>query len=114
MTIATRTAHAGDAEAVAALHTRSWRESYRGEFSDAYLDGDLLGERLGVWRERLGSPAANQLVQLAHDGAELKKNTLLLVGGAVTKEGRKYTLAASTLYVLGKGIAAKLLAPLLN
>jgi ribosomal protein S18 acetylase RimI-like enzyme len=60
-----------DAEAVAALHARSWRESYRGEFSDAFLDGDLLGERLRVWRERLGHAPAGQLVQLAVDGPHL-------------------------------------------
>ena len=30
-----RPAQPGDAEAVARLHARSWRESYRGSFSDA-------------------------------------------------------------------------------
>jgi len=69
--IAYRHAEPGDAEAVAGLHTRSWRESYRGSFTDAYLDGDLLGERLGVWRERLGKPPPGQLVDLALDGGEL-------------------------------------------
>lgn len=54
-----------DAKAVASLHARSWRENYRGAFDDAFLDGDLLGERLGVWRERLERPSDNQYVQLA-------------------------------------------------
>jgi hypothetical protein len=48
------------------------------------------------------------------DGAELKKGSLLLCSGAATKEGRKYSLAASTVYVLSKGMAADLLTPLLN
>ena len=66
-----RIARPHDVEAVAALHARSWRENYRGTFSDAFLDGDLPGERLRVWRERLDHPPGNQLVQLAVDGADL-------------------------------------------
>ncbi|MFB3112043.1 MAG: GNAT family N-acetyltransferase, partial [Gemmatimonadales bacterium] len=50
---------------------RSWRQNYRGAFSDAFLDGDLPGERLRVWRERLDHPPGNQFVQLAIDGANL-------------------------------------------
>jgi len=61
-----------DVEAVAALHARSWRESYRGEFTDAFLDGDLLGERRAVWRERLVHPPANQFVELALEDAALR------------------------------------------
>ena len=60
-----------DAEAIASLHARSWRENYRGAFHDAFLDGDLPGERLRVWSERLEHPAGNQLVQLAVDGRQL-------------------------------------------
>ncbi len=62
-----RTAGPEDAAAVARLHARSWREHYRGEFDDAYLDGDLEGERLGVWRERLDPPPTGQHVLLAED-----------------------------------------------
>jgi ribosomal protein S18 acetylase RimI-like enzyme len=60
-----------DAAAIADLHARSWRENYRGSFHDAFLDGDLVGERLRVWRERLEHPRADQLVQLAVEGATL-------------------------------------------
>ena len=66
-----RSANPSDAEAIASLHARSWRENYRGAFHDAFLDGDLDGERLRVWRERLEHPAGNQLVRLAVDGASL-------------------------------------------
>jgi hypothetical protein len=62
-----RAAKPGDAEAVASLHARSWRENYRGDFLDVFRDGDLPGERLRVWGERLARPAGNQLVQLAVD-----------------------------------------------
>ena len=66
-----REAKPADAAAVAALHARSWRESYRGEFTDAFLDGDLEGDRLVVWRERLEHPPGNQYVELAFDGDTL-------------------------------------------
>jgi ribosomal protein S18 acetylase RimI-like enzyme len=67
-----RQAQAGDAEAVALLHARSWRENYRGAFTDAFLDGDLPGERLDVWKERLEQPTRSQFVALAVDGATLE------------------------------------------
>lgn len=66
-----RLAGASDAEAIADLHARSWRENYRGSFRDAFLDGDLLGERLRVWRDRLDRPPDNQLVLVAVDDTEL-------------------------------------------
>ncbi len=66
-----REAQLPDAEAVAALHARSWRENYRGSFTDAFLDGDLVGERRGVWSRRIAEPPGNQLVLLAVDGADL-------------------------------------------
>jgi ribosomal protein S18 acetylase RimI-like enzyme len=70
-TIEYRPAKASDADAIAHLHTRSWRENYRGAFRDAFLDGDLLEERLRVWRERLGDPPGNQFVRLAFGGTSL-------------------------------------------
>ena len=60
-----------DAEAVAFLHARSWRENYRGALADAFLDGELPEERLRVWRKRLDDPPGNQFTQLAVDGADL-------------------------------------------
>lgn len=66
-----RRARPPDAEAIASLHARSWRENYRGSFHDAFLDGDLPGERLRVWRERLERAPGNQLVRLAVDGSDL-------------------------------------------
>jgi ribosomal protein S18 acetylase RimI-like enzyme len=66
-----RTATARHAEPIADLHAQSWRENYRGSFRDEFLDGDLVGERLRVWRERLESSPDDQLVLLALDGADL-------------------------------------------
>ena len=66
-----RLARPSDTEAIANLHARRWRENYRGAFLDAFLDGDLPGERLRVWRERLGHPSGSQFVQVAVAGTNL-------------------------------------------
>jgi len=62
-----RIATAEDAEGIAQLHANSWRRTYRGSFPDAFLDGDLLGNRRAVWFERLGHPCDNQFVCVAVD-----------------------------------------------
>jgi ribosomal protein S18 acetylase RimI-like enzyme len=56
---------------VARLHADSWRRTYRGMMRDEYLDGDVVEDRLRVWRERLTSPAANQAVFVAEADAQL-------------------------------------------
>jgi ribosomal protein S18 acetylase RimI-like enzyme len=66
-----RPATFSDADAVAALHARSWRENYRGIVLDAYLDEGLLEERLQVWHDRLDHPPGHQFVLLAVDGVNL-------------------------------------------
>ena len=51
-----RSARAIDANAVATLHADSWRRHYRGAYSDAFLDGEVVEDRLSVWVGRLGNP----------------------------------------------------------
>ena len=51
-----RLAASDDAQAVADLHARSWRRHYRGAYSDAFLDGDVIADRLAVWADRLREP----------------------------------------------------------
>lgn len=61
---------AADADSVAALHATSWRSAYRGMLPDDYLDGDLVGERQAVWRERLRSaPQPGHFGIVAEDAA---------------------------------------------
>ena len=48
-----RHATPADAEVIAALHAESWRQSYRGVYSDAYLDGVVVEERRELWLERM-------------------------------------------------------------
>jgi ribosomal protein S18 acetylase RimI-like enzyme len=65
-----------DVGAVAGLHADSWRRHYRGAFSDAFLDGDVLADRLAVWTDRLGhrpdpasgEPPGSQTVVAEDDG----------------------------------------------
>jgi len=60
-----RLANYGDVPGIAALHTDNWRTSYRGNFRDEYLDGDIVAERQAVWKGRLENPAGNQYVWVA-------------------------------------------------
>lgn len=52
-----RMAGPDDAERVALLHADSWRRHYRGAYSDSFLDGDVVADRLSVWSVRLAGPA---------------------------------------------------------
>src|SRR3954470_4253680 len=63
-----RRADREDADAIAALHADSWRRHYRGAYSDAFLDGDVVDDRLAVWTERLRSPDPRRSTTLAEDG----------------------------------------------
>jgi len=62
-----RQATAEDADAIAQLHADSWRRTYRGAFSDEFLDGPVVGERRTVWAERLSRPAAPTYTVVADD-----------------------------------------------
>jgi ribosomal protein S18 acetylase RimI-like enzyme len=55
-----REASEADIEAVAKLHADSWRRNYRGAYSDSFLDGDVVADRMAVWTERLKRPLPNQ------------------------------------------------------
>ncbi len=66
---ALRRAGAADAGAIAALHAESWRRHYRGAYSDAFLDGDVLEDRLVVWRERLAAEEDARVTIIAEAGA---------------------------------------------
>jgi ribosomal protein S18 acetylase RimI-like enzyme len=73
-----RRAEGADAETVAKLHADSWRRHYRGAYSDAFLDGDVLADRLAVWTARLSQPDPRRCTILAVDGGVVGfANTLL-------------------------------------
>jgi ribosomal protein S18 acetylase RimI-like enzyme len=66
-----RLAGPADAEAIAALHADSWRRHYRGAYSDAFLDGDVVADRLAVWTDRLKEPDAGRHTIVAERGGGL-------------------------------------------
>jgi GNAT superfamily N-acetyltransferase len=66
-----RPAGAGDAAAVAALHADSWRRHYRGAFSDAFLDGDVIGFLLSRWTGLLSGPDPRARTIVAEFDGEL-------------------------------------------
>jgi ribosomal protein S18 acetylase RimI-like enzyme len=60
-----RQATADDVEAIAGLHADSWRRNYRGAYSDAFLDGDVIVERRALWAERLAQQQPGHLTLVA-------------------------------------------------
>ena len=60
-----RAATFDDADAIARLHAESWRRTYRGLMRDAYLDDEVVDDRIGVWRERLANPDPRRMVEVA-------------------------------------------------
>ncbi|HTY98152.1 MAG TPA: GNAT family N-acetyltransferase [Solirubrobacteraceae bacterium] len=60
-----RHARPSDAVEVAHLHADSWRAHYRGAYSDAFLDGDVVDDRVAFWTRRLGSEDPDRFTLLA-------------------------------------------------
>lgn len=50
-----RTGVAADADAIAALHTESWRTAYAGIMPESYLEGPLSATHRELWRARAES-----------------------------------------------------------
>ncbi len=63
-----RLARPYDAAAIAALHADSWRHHYRGAYADAFLDGDVLADRMSAWTDRLAQPDPLRCTLLAEAG----------------------------------------------
>ncbi len=66
-----RTATLADASRIAQLHAQSWQIHYRGVYSDAYLDHQVLDDRLEVWQQRLDTPTPNQHILIAEQDQQL-------------------------------------------
>ena len=70
-TLIFRRATGADAEAVASVHTESWRDAYRGILPDSYLDGPIAGERADLWKSRFSTLNSDHLfVLLAENPGE--------------------------------------------
>jgi ribosomal protein S18 acetylase RimI-like enzyme len=66
-----RPATPSDALVIALLHTRSWRENYRGAYTDTALDNEQPAERIQAWNSKLDDPSEHQFVQLAFEADQL-------------------------------------------
>jgi GNAT superfamily N-acetyltransferase len=62
-----RVAGAADAEAVALLHTTSWRDAYSAVLDPAYLAGPVEEERRAYWTTELHAADEGRQVILAED-----------------------------------------------
>jgi ribosomal protein S18 acetylase RimI-like enzyme len=51
-----RTARPDDLQAIADLHTDSWRRHYRGAYTEAFLDDEAAGVILDLWTQRFADP----------------------------------------------------------
>ena len=103
-----RLAGPSDAEAVANLHADSWRRHYRGAYSDAFLDGDVVADRRAAWTDRLREPDPRRCTIHAEAGG--------LVGFANTHfdDDPRWGALLDNLHVADghqrRGIASRLLA----
>jgi ribosomal protein S18 acetylase RimI-like enzyme len=104
-----RLARPGDADAVANLHADSWRRHYRGAYSDSFLDGDVLRDRLLVWTERLGEPDPARHTIIAED-----RGGLIAFAHTVFDDDPTWGALLDNLHVAhghgGRGIGSQLLA----
>jgi ribosomal protein S18 acetylase RimI-like enzyme len=102
-----RAAGPGDASAIARLHADSWRRHYRGAYSDGFLDGDVLADRLAVWTHRLREPDPHRCTILAEQGG------LLGFANTVLDDDPTWGALLDNLHVAaghqGRGIGSRLL-----
>ena len=96
------------AEAIADLHTSSWRLTYDAVLSRAYLEKTVPLERKALWAQRLGSPKANQYALVAES-----ESGLLGFACAFVSEHAEWGSYLDNLHVSalhqGQGIGKKLL-----
>ena len=60
-----------DVDDIAALHARSWQATYRGIFTDEFLDGPVIDDRRRVWSERAAQPDPDRATFVALVDASL-------------------------------------------
>jgi GNAT superfamily N-acetyltransferase len=74
-----RAAQLSDAADIASLHAKSWQQTYRGIFSDHFLDNEVEDERAQVWHQRLAFPDARQRVLVAEVDGKLVGFACILI-----------------------------------
>ncbi len=66
-----RIATTADTDRIAALHARSWQQTYRGIMPDAFLDDEVEAERLAEWRARFSEQPPNRQIIVAETDNQL-------------------------------------------
>lgn len=66
-----RKAVGSDYDSIALLHADSWRRTYRGIYSEKYLEDEVVPDRLAVWQQRFETPASNQQVFVASESGQI-------------------------------------------
>ena len=97
-----------DYMAIAALHAASWRQNYRGTFSDHFLDKEVFNDRLKVWKARFKNPPKNQYVHIAEI-----ENAMVAFVCAYIEDDTQYGTLIDNLHVdsefIGQRIGEKLM-----
>ncbi|MFQ3229336.1 N-acetyltransferase family protein [Reinekea sp.] len=103
-----RIANLNDVESLTKLHAESCRESYRGIFTDDFLDNDVWEERRLTWTNRLSNPKLNQRVLMATDGNQLC-GFICAFGNENSKWGTFVDNLHVSSSVQGKGVGKQLM-----
>ena len=105
-----RRATGSDAEAIASMQTRSWRDAYRSIMPEWYLEGPIAGERLDLWQSRFSTSNTDRLYVLL---AESEGKPVGFVCVSLHEEPKRGA-CLDNLHVLpgsrGKGIGRRLFA----
>ena len=82
-----RLAVLGDSSDIAKLHVQNWQTTYRGSWSDNFLDNIAPQKQLDIWTKRLNSPNSNQHILFAEAESQL-------IGFACTELNKNKTYGA--------------------
>ena len=103
-----RKVKSSDLNQIAVLHAKSWQVAYKGILSDAFLEKEVISDRLNVWMERFEKREKNRLIYVAVE-KEVVKGFICVYGNDDVKWGA----LIDNLHVLpalkGQGIGKRLL-----
>ena len=109
MNLIYRKATSKDIEPIAQLHARSWQQTYRGIYTDNYLDNEVVNDRQSVWKERLTSRTPNQWVLVATDETSAIKGFVSVYGDQDPQWGALVDNLHVQAEIKGQGVGAALL-----
>jgi nitrogen regulatory protein PII-like uncharacterized protein len=79
--ISYRIANSSDIEAIAIIHTNSWKRSYRGIYTDHYLNFEVEEDRMRIWKLRFETPENQHIIV-----AEIEKKVVAFICIFLNKE----------------------------